>query len=206
MSTTSIRQIFLAAVTVLALPALTASCASLEKLYAPATIDPTHPYSSDGFEIKFGMPGEWYLAKKEGGYFAVGQKPLEDGTSKLAVARYGPFVTPGGKHMTNAELIAVFKLQVEAQAKGERFSHVQSKFTERKFKKADCLQFWQTAQDQTDKGPMALANDGLICLHPTITNKFIWLGLSERRPLTRASSNLAADEAAFFEALDFLPN
>jgi hypothetical protein len=179
-------------------------CNSIGNLLSPRQkVDSNHLYSSDGFQFRFAMGGEWFVADSQPGFFSIGQRPLEDGSTKLAAVRYGPMGTPGGKPMSNQELIDVFKLKVAAEAKGGKVSDVKTRFTELKYKNASCLKFYQNGVDNAPESKMLLSNDGMICIHPTRPYKFIWMALSERVPFNKKLSDLSDEEKSFFESLDF---
>lgn len=72
-------------------------CALLQK-----KVDPKESQTTDsGFRFKFAMIGDWYPSQGNAGLYVVGQKPLSDGTTKLAIARHGPIWTGDGKPMTS---------------------------------------------------------------------------------------------------------
>jgi hypothetical protein len=181
-------------------------CSSINNALSPKVkVDPNHVYNSAGFGFlyRFGMEGQWYVADVSSGFYSVGQKPLDDGSTKLAAVRFAPMVTPGGVPMTNQQLIDVFKIKVEQSAKGGRVSEVKSRFVQLKYKKADCLKFYQTGIDNADSGKMNISNDGMICIHPTRNMQFIWMSLSERVPFNKSLSDMSKDEKNFLETLDF---
>jgi hypothetical protein len=169
-------------------------------------IDPSEQHSTDsGFSFKFPMSGDWYPGQSSKGHFMVGQKPLNDGSTKLAIVRHGPIWTPGGKSMTNKELLDGFKKDIEKEAQGGRVDKIKSEFIQKKYKNADCLFFNQTGEDNPSQGPMSMTNDGMICLHPKRKYQFIWMAMSERRPVSRpASDTLVDDRKYFFDSLEFV--
>lgn len=177
------------------------ACAMLQ-----TKVDPNESQSTDGgFRFKFAMSGEWYAGQGNKGLYMVGQKPLSDGTSKLAIVRHGPIWTGGGKPMTNKEILDGFRKDLEKEAQGGRASKVKSEFNQKKYKDADCMYFEQSGEDSPAQGPMSMNNDGLICMHPKHKYQFIWLAISERRPLGKSvSGSFAEDKNRLFESLEFL--
>lgn len=176
-------------------------CAMLQ-----AKIDPAQSHTTDGgFRFQFSMPGEWYPGKDAPGQYTAGQKPLPDGTTKLAVVRHGPIWTPGGKPLTNSEMLDGFKKDLEKEAQGGRVANIKSAFSKKKYKNADCLYFEQTGQDKAGQAPMDMNNDGVICLHPKRKAQFIWLTVSERRPAGKpVSAAFGEDKNLLFNSLEFL--
>ncbi|MBL7544038.1 MAG: hypothetical protein JNL11_09485 [Bdellovibrionaceae bacterium] len=184
-----------------ALALLVSSCSMLQK-----KIDPNEYQSTgSGFRFKFAMTGEWYAGQGNKGLYMVGQKSSSDGTTKLAIVRHGPIWTGGGKPMTNREILDGFRKDLEKEAQGGRVSKVKSEFNQKKYKDADCIYFEQSGEDSPAQGPMSMNNDGLICLHPKHKYQFVWLAITERRPLGKpVSESFAEDKKRLFESLDFL--
>lgn len=151
------------------------------------------------------MSGDWYQGPAQNGMYLVGQNPASDGTSKLALVRHGPILTPVGKSMTNKEILDRFKRDIENEARDGRTTKVKVNFTETKYSGADCLAFEQMGEDNTAKGVMSLNNEGMICLHPSRPYHFVWMALSERWPLGKSrSSTFSDDKKLFFSSLNFI--
>lgn len=178
-----------------------AGCSMLQK-----KVNSEEELSTDsGFSFRFAMSGDWYPGSSQTGMYMVGQKPQPDGTSKLAIVRYGPIRTHGGKSLTNKEMLEVFKRDIEQGAQGGRVSKVKSNFTQKKLNGADCLFFEQSGEDSTSNGPMNMSNDGLVCLHPRRQYQFIWMAISERWPLGQTpNANFSEDKNQFFNSLKFI--
>ena len=176
-------------------------CSMLQK-----KIDPFEEYVSDtGFKFQFSMTGEWLPGGAQPGAYMVGQRPTEDGASKLAMVRHGPLHTTGGKPMSPKEMLAIFQRDIENESKGGRVSKVKSTFTQKKYEGADCLVFDQTGIDATAKGPMNMNNDGIVCLHPRKPYKFIWMAISERWPIGRPMSlTFNDDKSRLLNSLKFV--
>ena len=181
--------------------AFSAGCSILQK-----KLDPSQEYTTDsGFQFRFPMSGEWYPGSPQNGMYMVGQKPTSDGTSKLAIVRHGPIHTPGGKTMTNKEILDGFKKDIENEAKGGRVGKVKSNFSQKKYSGADCLTFEQSGEDNTANGAMNMNNDGMICLHPVKPYHFIWMAMSERWPLGKfGRSSFPEDKKQFLNSLKFI--
>lgn len=178
-----------------------AGCSMLQK-----KLDPSQEYTTgSGFQFRFPMSGEWYPGSSQKGLYMVGQKPTSDGTSKLAIVRHGPIYTPGGKIMTNKEILDGFERDIENEAKGGRASKVKSNFAQKKYNGADCLTFAQSGEDNTPNGAMNMNNEGMICLHPNRPFHFIWMAISERWPLGKSGSPAFADDKKqFLNSLKFI--
>lgn len=172
-------------------------------------IDPTAEFKTQtGFRFRFAMPGEWQEGQSRAGQFTAGQKATGDGTTKVAVVRHGPLHTQGGVPMSNDEIFRIFRRDIEAEAKGGRVGAagaVTSQFKRQKHNGADCMFFEQSGADQTAQGMMSLTNDGMICLHPKRPYTFIWMAISERRPLGKGrTAALEEDKKQLFATLDFI--
>lgn len=194
------QRFFISVVMILTI-GLLSGCSMLKK-----KVNPHEEYSTDsGFGFRFPMSGEWYPGSSQVGLYVVGQKPQSDGTSKLAIVRHGPLHTPGGKEMTNREMLDVFQKNIEREAQGGRASKVKSTFNRKKYSGADCLYFEQSGEDSTPKGSMNMSNDGMVCLHPRRKYQFVWMAMSERWPLGRSqSANFSEDKKQFFNSLKFV--
>lgn len=176
-------------------------CALLQKKVVPTENITTE----SGFRFKFSMAGEWYPGEARKGAFVVGQKPLSDGTTKLAIVRHGPIWTGGGKPMTNKEILDGFKKDLEKEADGGRVAKIKNEFVQKKYMDADCMYFEQSGEDSSAQGPMSMNNDGLICMHPKQKYQFVWMAITERRPTGKSVSDTFADDKKhLFESLEFL--
>jgi len=171
-------------------------------------LDPSQEYSTDsGFQFRFPMSGDWYPGSPQNGMYMAGQRPTSDGTSKLAIVRHGPIYTPGGKTLTNKEILDGFRRDIENEAKGGRVSKVKSNFSQKKYGGADCLFFDQSGEDNPASGAMKMNmnNEGMICLHPNKPFHFIWMAISERWPLDKPGSpDFAHDKEQFLNSLKFI--
>lgn len=185
----------------LVLTLLISACAVLQ-----SKIDPSESHTTQGgFRFKFAMSGDWYPGQENKGLYMVGQKQLPDGTTKLAIVRHGPIWTAGGRPMTNKEILDGFRKDIEKEAQGGRTSKVKSEFNQKKYKDADCMYFLQSGEDNTVGVSMRMSNDGLICMHPKHKYQFIWLAVSERRPIGKPVSELFEDDKKkLFDSLEFL--
>lgn len=195
------RQLLISLINTVLILAFSTGCSLLQK-----KVDPAQEYTTDsGFQFRFPMSGEWYPGSPQNGMYMVGQKPTSDGTSKLAIVRHGPIHTPGGKTMTNKEILDGFKRDIENEAKSGRVSKVKSNFAQKKYSGADCLTFEQSGEDNTANGAMNMNNEGMICLHPNRPYHFIWMAMSERWPLNKSSKPAFADDKKqFFNSLKFI--
>ena len=175
---------------------MVSGCAMVKK-----KIDPNESHTTDGgFRFKFSMPGEWNPGQSKPGLYMAGQKSQADATTKVAIVRHGPLWTTGGKPMNNQEKLDGFKKDIEKEAQSGRVAKVKSEFSQKKYKGADCLYFEQTGEDHASQGSKSMNNDGMICLHPKRKHQFIWLAISERRPLGKpVSGTFAEDKKRFFE-------
>lgn len=174
------------------------SCALFNK-----KVDPNIIYTTKtGFQFQVPSVGQWYAGPVTENQYMFGQNPQEDETTKILVAHHGP-VSMGGMTMTNKQILDSFQNIIVRESKGGRAKNVKNEFSQRKFKNADCLFFSQNGQDRPGSVVMDMSNDGMICLHPTKKEYYIWLAISERRPVGKPSS-VDADKTQFFESLKFL--
>jgi hypothetical protein len=195
--------IFLSALLMQACETAPTTAASTPK--SSTKVDPAHQYLTDtGFAFLFPMGGIWYSRDVDHEY-AVGKRPLPDGTTALALVRHGPILTPGGQPTNNAQIFKTFKTDIEAGAQGGRMRKVKNTFSQRVQNGAQCLFYTQEGEDSETKSPMTLTNDGMICLHPNGSHKFIWMVLSERRPAGKLAREISTeDENKFFYSVQFL--
>ncbi len=167
--------------------------------------DPGHHYKTDtGFTFQFPMAGEWFHGKPVKGQYLIGKEPTSDGSTSIVVVRHAPIWTPGGKPMTANELLDGFQKQIEADSKAGRARQIKSTFSRRKQAGADCMFYQQMGQDLGPRGAMDLATEGMICLHPSHNNKFIWMAMSQRVPVGKKREDLSTDKAKLFSSLRFL--
>lgn len=195
-----LMQRFFISVVVISSLGLLSGCSMLQK-----KVNPEEEHSTDsGFSFRFPMSGEWYPGSSQIGMYMARQKPQPDGTSKLAIVRHGPLHTPGGKAMTNKEMLEVFKRDIEREAQGGRVSKVRSNFNQKKYSGADCLYFEQSGENNTPNGSMNMSNEGMVCLHPRRQYQFVWMATSERWPLGKSpSASFSEDKHQFFNSLRF---
>lgn len=179
---------------------LFSACSMFQKKVDPTQVNTTQ----SGFRFKFPMAGDWHEGPAARGEYTVGQKGADGVSSKMAIVRHSPIVTPAGQPMTHKEMLDGFKKQIEIDSEGGRVSKVKSHFAQKKYRGADCLMFDQVGVDNSPKGPMNMSNDGMICLHPTRPYTFIWMGISERWPLGKtASATYQDDKKRFLQSLEF---
>jgi hypothetical protein len=182
-------------------------CSLLPASVLHKKVDPYQKLSSDnGFQFSFPMSGEWFRGNPSPiAQYMAGKEPAPDGTTTLAFVRYGPVWTPNGKAITNKEIFDSFKRDLEKDAKSGRATDVKTQFSNKKYSGAECLSFQQSGQDHPASGSMDMSNDGIICLHPKRPYQFIWLSISERRPLGKPPyDKFADDKKQFFNSLQFI--
>jgi hypothetical protein len=175
-------------------------CSSLQK-----KLDPQFRYKTEAGWFSFQVPftGGWVEGPGEKGVYQFGVKAKKDGTTALAFVRHAPIMEPGRKKLTNSQALAMFQHDIEQDSKSGRVETKKSEFIKKKYLGADCLVFKQLGQDNGVSPSMTITNDGMICLHPKDSNRYIWMTVSERRALLAKPLVPESEEEQFFNSLQF---
>ena len=172
--------------------------------YDPAKVDSKQEYVTDtGFKFKFPLKGEWFVRDTGRDHFIFATKPTSDNSTMIAVVQHGPVRVQVGQEVSNEEIMKQLRQDVTEDSSGGRVSNVKTEFIEGRHGDATCLKFKQTGQDDGVTPPMLMSNDGMICLHPYIHYRFIWMAVSQRIPKDKKLPDMSAEENKFFSTLEF---
>lgn len=164
--TISMRTAFLA----LILGILMGGCAHHRKSVDSRKLQRT----DNGFEFRFAMQGSWSWGKSKNGQYMVGRNIGNEGSSRIAIVRYGPVL--GGA--SPQESLDLFERDLKAQASGERVGNVENQFLRKEINGAPCLIFNQTGKDLNLQAEMVY--EGFVCIHPKKLDQFFMAGISHR--------------------------
>lgn len=185
--------------TIVSFVLILSSCSILQK-----KVDPLFRYKTDsGFSFQVPMNGGWAEGPGGKGAYEFGMKSKKDGTTALAMVRHAPVMPSGTNKMGATETLEIFRRDFKRDSENGRVDTQKSTFDKKKFLGADCLFFKQLGEDRGVSPSMTITNDGIICLHPKNSNLFIWMAVSERRPLGAAALVSPNDEEKFFNSLQF---
>lgn len=155
-------------------------------LFGCATLPPPSPVNPNkrqvlietGFSLKLAMSGDWYLGEAHNGLLQMGQKPMNDGSTKIGLLMQGVINPPKNKTLTNKEVLKSIEDQIVNDSKQGRTQLETSKFTSIKHKNSDCLFFEQVGTDTQTQ--MKMNQDGFVCLHPKKPTNYVYFSLSHR--------------------------
>lgn len=177
-------------------------------------VDPLIAFDTEiGFKIFPPPGGPWYeMPGREGGGLNLGRKPTardeQDGSSTIADVQFGFMNLKQLKLNGPEETLKFLKLNMVELRDRDRFESSSGTFKRLTLKTAQCTSFEQTSlvdkMRKSKKGEsLKMRNLGIICLHPKDQRRYVSIALSERVPVSREFTNLAKDEAAFREGLQF---
>ena len=160
--------------------------------------------TNTGFQFKFPMEGDWYHESFEEGRYNVGQKVLKDGHKSSAVVSHGNLYTPDGKPATDQQFLEGLKNAFFSNLQSTNEGKDKINFIDKKFKGADCFFYENEIKQMQPLGLMKIANDGIVCMHPSRPAHFIWMLLTERTPVKKEYTFSIEDKNKFWNTLEFL--
>lgn len=109
---------------------------------------------------------------------------------------------------TNADVFKFMEKALEDPAMSSRFDSTSGHFKPTRVKASDCMSYDQTSvRDHQAKSPMGedlkMKVVGLMCLHPGDPQRFVFLTVSERTPVSREFQALAPVLESFADTLKF---
>ena len=107
------------------------------------------------------------------------------------------------------QLFEMLKKFKEEDIKTGRFHPVSSKFSNQRYRNADCQRYDQSGEDRGvphyEGSVFILEIHGLTCIHPDFQTAFIDIQYSQRRLASEQPTDITAEGEAFIQSLEFTP-